>query len=172
MHFDLDQTPRLKKPFVTTLDQVTITREAESAHIEYRDPTVGKVHLTFGYPIDGMTDQEILDAHNSGLWGVEALRQQNPYFAEEVPVGQPQIEYFDRGHQWTPVGSVLRCEISDGGPDCETSIWIDDRHLSLREFGRLLSTYTGWGMRITFVPDDEIDWAPAIRVWRKTPPAS
>jgi len=84
-----------------------------------------------------------------------------------VPVGQPQIEYSELSDQWTPVASVLRCVIEDGGPDYETSIWIDDRQLSLREFGRLLSTYNGWGMRIAFVPDDEIDWDPEIRVWEK-----
>lgn len=167
MHMDLEQRPRLKKPYVTTLDQVTITREPEAANIDYHDPGVGSVHLVFGFSIDGMTDQEILDVHNNGLWAVERRQQENPYFAEEVPVGQPQIEYYDRGDQWSPVGSVLRCIVSDSGPDYETSVWVDDRELSLREFGRLLSTYNGWGMRIAFVPDDEIEWQPKIRPWRQ-----
>ena len=41
---------------------------------------------------------------------------------------------------------------------------VDDRELDMREFGRLLSTYSGWGMRIVFVPDDEIDEDPAVEV--------
>lgn len=172
MRFDLEQRPRMKKLYVTTLDRVTITREAEAALIDYHDPDVGAVHLTFGFSIDGMTDQEILDAHNGGLQGIEVRRLADPYFAEEVPVGQSQIDYFELGDQWTPVASVLRCIVSDSGPDNETSIWIDDRELSLREFGRLLSVHNGWGMRITFVPDDETEWQPEIRAWRKKRPAT
>lgn len=84
--------------------------------------------------------------------------------AEEVPPGSPQIEYFAAGDQWTPRGGVLRCLISDGGPDYETTIWIDDQELSLHEFGRLLSTYNGWGMRICFVPDDELEQEPVIEI--------
>ena len=84
--------------------------------------------------------------------------------AVEVPVGSPQIRYFERGDQWTPRGGVLRCVISDGGPDYETTIWIDDKELSLAEFGRMLLTWNGWGMRITVVPDDEIHEQPVIEV--------
>jgi hypothetical protein len=31
---------------------------------------------------------------------------------------------------------------------------IDDREFTLEEFGKMLVTYAGWGMRIEFVPDD------------------
>ena len=34
----------------------------------------------------------------------------------------------------------------------------------LREFGRLLTTHAGWGMRIVFVPDDELEQLPSIEV--------
>jgi hypothetical protein len=37
------------------------------------------------------------------------------------------------------------------------SIYIDDRALSLSELGGLLRTYTGWGMRIVFVEDDNAE---------------
>jgi DNA-directed RNA polymerase subunit K/omega len=30
------------------------------------------------------------------------------------------------------------------------------------EFGKLVSSHEGWGMRVMFVPDDEIDKTPAI----------
>ena len=164
---DLEQRPRMKKPYVITLDQVTITREPKAAVIDYHDPLVGSIHLVFGFSIDGITDAEILEVHNGGLRGIEDLRQANPYFTEEVPVGQPQIEYHGLSDQWSSIASVLRCIISDGGPDFETSIWIDDRELSLREFGQLLAVHNGWGMRIMFVPDDELEFEPEIRVWNE-----
>ncbi|MEA1928811.1 MAG: hypothetical protein U9N73_11455 [Candidatus Auribacterota bacterium] len=59
-----------------------------------------------------------------------------------------------------PRGHLLKCEISDGGPDGECTVTIDDRELSLQEFGRCLTTFAGWGMRIIFVPDDEMDKPP------------
>jgi len=39
-----------------------------------------------------------------------------------------------------------------------------DRELSLAEFGRMLTTYAGWGMRIAFVPDDDVHEEPRIEV--------
>ena len=56
----------------------------------------------------------------------------------------------------------MRCIIDDGGPDGEPTIWIDDRELSLSEFGRLLTTFAGWGMRIAFVPEEDICDSPLI----------
>jgi hypothetical protein len=43
-------------------------------------------------------------------------------------------------------------------------IEIDDHELTLEEFGRLLTTYAGWGMRIEFTPEDEIHRRPALEV--------
>jgi hypothetical protein len=43
-------------------------------------------------------------------------------------------------------------------------VYVDDQELSLAEFGRLLTTYAGWGMRIVFVPDDRLDEEPDIVV--------
>jgi len=85
------------------------------------------------------------------------------HVAVEIPPGKPQIQYFEAGDQWTPRGSVLRCEIDKGGPDGEPIIAIDDHELSWREFGRLLVTYAGWGMRIVFVPDDRLDEQPEVQ---------
>lgn len=59
---------------------------------------------------------------------------------------------------------MLRCIISDGGPDGRAVVWIDEYELSLEEFGRLLTTYAGWGMRIVFVPDDRTDEEPEIEI--------
>lgn len=41
---------------------------------------------------------------------------------------------------------------------------IDDRELTQAEFGRMLTTCAGWGMRIAFVPDDDLLRQPAIEV--------
>ena len=37
-----------------------------------------------------------------------------------------------------PRGDVLHCIIDDGGPEGEVTIHIDDKELSLAEFGRML----------------------------------
>jgi hypothetical protein len=38
------------------------------------------------------------------------------------------------------------------------------KDLSTEEFGRMLTTYAGWGMRIKFVPDDHLHRWPAHEV--------
>jgi nucleoside-diphosphate-sugar epimerase len=86
------------------------------------------------------------------------------HVATEVPPDQPQIEYFAAGDQWTPRGDVLRCIVAGDGLDDEVFVYIDDKELTLREFGKLLSTYAGWGMRIIFVPDEELEKDPKIEI--------
>jgi hypothetical protein len=44
------------------------------------------------------------------------------------------------------------------------AIYIDDEEYSLREFGEMLGTYAGWGMRVVFVPEDEVHDEPVIEV--------
>jgi len=58
---------------------------------------------------------------------------------------------------------VLRCVIHDNEFG-QTVIEIDDKELSLEEFGDLLRTYAGWGMRIELVSRDEIHRRPALEV--------
>jgi hypothetical protein len=41
---------------------------------------------------------------------------------------------------------------------------IDDREFTMAEFGRMIATYAGWGMRICFVPEDEVGKKPDIEV--------
>ena len=38
-----------------------------------------------------------------------------------------------------------------------------------KEFGKLLTTYGGWGMRIEFVPDDEVHRRPVHEVREPKP---
>ncbi len=154
---------RLKKPFVETFDAIKITRDGDAAIIEYLEPGVMTTRFVLGPEMSTMSDREIHRRFNRGLIATEELRAGYQHVAVEIPRRQPQIEYFEKGDQWVPRGGVLRC-IVGGGPDGETVIHIDDQELSLRELGRLLSTYSGWGMRIIFVPDDEIEKEPRVEV--------
>jgi hypothetical protein len=61
-----------------------------------------------------------------------------------------------------PRGHVLRCVIHDEGR--RPVIEIDDREFTLEEFGTMLTTYSGWGMRIVFVPDSGLEKSPDIEV--------
>jgi hypothetical protein len=95
---------------------------------------------------------------------MEEMRKSYVHRPVEIPSGKPQIKYYAPGDQWVPRGDVLRCAIEDGGPDSEAIIWIDDHELSLREFGRLLVTHAGWGMRIVFVPEKDLDAMHPIEI--------
>ncbi len=79
-----------------------------------------------------------------------------------------QIEYNKRFGQWSMRGDVLRCFIGDTSDTedgtIEPEIEIDDKKLSWQEFGRMLTTFAGWGMRVVIVPDDELHEIPDIRV--------
>ena len=155
---------RLRKPYVAKLNQVKIARKGETAVIEYKDKTVSAVNLHIGPELERMSDQEVLDIHNDIIRVQTQMAAQYVHVAVEIPQGSPQIVYSKECDQWVPRGDVLRCEISDGGFDGDAMVIIDDRELSLREFGRLLVTHAGWGMRITFVPDDRLAEEPDIEV--------
>lgn len=154
---------RMKRPRVASLEEVKITRSGDAAIIEYADDTIGTTHFQLGPEVEHMTDHEILDRWNECVEARERLAAEYVHVAVEVPPGSPQIRYFERGQQWTPRGDVLRCVIDDG-PHGEPVVHIDDHDLSWEEFGGLLTTYAGWGMRIVFVPDDELHEKPRIEV--------
>ncbi|MCW3096759.1 MAG: hypothetical protein JWL77_2377 [Chthonomonadaceae bacterium] len=152
--------PRLR---IAKREEVSITRRSNVAMIDFHDGSVGTTHLQMGVSVEHMTDEEILEAFNDTVRAMEASAAAYEHVAIEIPPGKPQIRYYVEADQWTPRGDVLRCYISDGGPNGETQIEIDDTCLSLQEFGRLLTTYAGWGMRILFVPD-ETEPTPPIEV--------
>ena len=155
---------RRRRPQVASLDEVKITRDGDDAIIEYADDKVWATHFKLGPAVHHMTDQEILDRWNECVLAQEQVAAEYEHIAVEIPPGKPQIEYFDKGSQWTTRGDVLRCVIDDGGPDGEPVIHLDDHELSWEEFGRLLVTHAGWGMRVVFVPDDELHETPRIEV--------
>ncbi|MBC8280489.1 MAG: hypothetical protein H8E48_06870 [Chloroflexi bacterium] len=154
---------RFKKPYIATLDQVKISRDGDAGIIRYLEPGVHTTHLTIGPEVQTMTDQQVLDAHNDCLRAQEQLAAEYKHIAVELPPGSPQIKYFAAGDQWCPRGDIVRCVIEDD-ENAEAVIYIDDQKLSLQEFGRLLTTRAGWGMRVVFVPDDEIDQEPQVVV--------
>jgi len=155
---------RLKRPHPASLDEVRISRLGEDALIEYVEPGFWTTHLRLGPEVQHMTDQEILARHNAVIEAQERLREQYEHVAIEIPPGRPQIERSAWAGGWIPRGDVLRCQIDDGGPDGEPVIQIDDHELSWEEFGHLLTTFAGWGMRIVVVPEDDTHLEPSIEV--------
>jgi hypothetical protein len=154
---------RLKKPVRAALDQVRITRDGGTAVIEHADTTISTTNLTIGDGIKDMTDIEILAVYNSVIEAQEQSLRDWDNAVTEIPPGKPQIKYESRSDQWVPRGEVVRCLISDDA-EGEAVIHVDDHELSLREFGRLLRVYAGWGMRIEFVPEELITERPKIKV--------
>ena len=151
-----------KKCYIVRPDEVTITRDGESAVIVYKEEGVVTTCLQIGPEIKGMTDEDIVELFNETLRARAQLAAEYKHVAVEVPLGSPQIEYFAPGDQWTPRGGVLRCTISD--MDEQAIVEIDDREFTIEEFGRMLTTYSGWGMRIEFVPDDELHLRPKLKL--------
>lgn len=144
-----------KKPYVALLDQVRITRQGETAIIEYAERDVATTHFDIGPELSAMTDEQILVSWNEFLMEQARLAAKFPKVVVELPPGRPQIERYERSGQWVPRGDVLRCVVGDD-ENGEPVIYIDDQELSWREFGKLIVIHAGWGMRIMFVPEERI----------------
>ena len=65
-------------------------------------------------------------------------------------------------------GNVLRCAI-DEDPTGQLVIQIDDRRLELEEFGCLLTSFMGSGVRMEVVPKHAIDRRPELQVREVVP---
>lgn len=161
--------PLPKQPYVASPDQVRITRKGDYAIIEYADSTIATTHLKMGAErLAAMTDAEVLDFWNEHIKVRQALSDSFDYTAKEIPVGRPQVEYFEEGDQWVARGGVLRCQIvTDAAVPVELDepvVSIDGRDFTVAEFIKLLGGYGGWGMRIVFVPEDELKMQPKISV--------
>jgi hypothetical protein len=160
--------PRKKKPRIARMDQVRISRDGEDAIIEFLNAEIATTHLTIGPQIRQMTDEDILLLFNRVIAAQVRNRDElGEYVAIEVPVGSPQVEHNpETVNQWSPRGGVLRCCIEDGGGEDGSLpvIYVDDQEFAWDEFGKMLCTYAGWGMRIVFVPDDELERTPKTAV--------
>jgi hypothetical protein len=155
---------RLKKPTRVFIDQVRITREGSDAIVDHADAGISVAHLTIGPEIAAMTDADIVDLYNGILESQERLLAEWNKTVIEEPPGEKQIDYHEKSDQWVPRGDVLRCLIGDGGPEGKVTIHIDDKELSLAEFGRMLTVHAGWGMRIVFVPEEFVTENPTVKV--------
>ena len=159
-----EATMRKKKPVHALIDQVRITRDGNDAIIEYADPEISGTRLTIGPQIKSMTDREIVDVFNGAKAALEGLLPGWNKTVVEIQPGKRQIEYRKEAGEWIPRGDVLRCVIDDDGPDGAVRIHIDNEELSLDDFGRLLRSYAGWGMRIAFVPEDSVTENPKVEI--------
>jgi hypothetical protein len=165
--------PRPKRPHVASMEEVRITRDGDAAIIEYADASIATTHFGLGAAkLAKMSDEDILDAWNECLENMEAQSRAYEHVVTEIPVGKPQVKYFARGDQWVPRGQALRCEIlADAGIEPaldEPFVTIDNRDFTLAEFMKMVGTFGGWGMRIEFVPDDELHIRPKLKV--RAPP--
>lgn len=154
---------RLKHPYRASLDEIRISRHGEEAVIEYVEPGFWTTHLRLGPEVQQLTDREILERHNAVIETQERLSAEYEHVAIEIPPGRPQVEHSSWTGGWVPRGDVLRCVIDDGAGG-EPVIHIDDQELSWKEFGRLLTTFAGWGMRLVVVPEDDTHLEPRIEV--------
>ena len=155
----------MRRPSSVSPDEVHITREEHTALIEHADRSTPTTHLTLGPRISEMSDEEILAEYNLVLAHHAEAIDSHDNVCREVPLGRPQITWDERCQHWVALSDVLRCVIEDGGPeDSRVTLRIDDRELTLAEFGRLLETHAGWGMRITFVPEEYLADPPEIEI--------
>lgn len=161
--------PLPRRPHRASADEVRITRQgSDTAVIEYADASIATTYFTVGAErLATMTDNDILALWNEHIDARDELRAEYDSTCTEIPVGKAQIKYEELSDQWVPRGHIVRCEVlgASGNEDLdETFVSIDGRDLTIREFVRMVGTFGGWGMRIAFVPDDELDEEPVIEV--------
>jgi hypothetical protein len=152
-----------KVRYIARLPEVIVTRDGDLARIEYREGNIAGTLLDIGPEIGKMSDSEIVELHNEGLRDKATQASEYKQVAVEVPLGSAQMEYFTRCDQWVPRGTVLRCLIRDDLHG-QLLIRVDEQDLRLKQFGKLLTTYEGWGMRIEFVPQEEVHRRPVVEV--------
>jgi hypothetical protein len=96
---------RPRRPYITTLADVTINRSGESAVITYRDAAVRPVVFAIGPDIDRYSDAEILARFNDSLHAARAQTEGRQHVVVEIPRGHDQTGLLRPG--W-PVGATRR----------------------------------------------------------------
>ena len=155
-----------RRPHVASPDEVRITREGDAAIIEYGDPNIATTHFTIGADkLATMTDADVLALWNDGIEATDELRRSLTYVATELPVGEPQLKACELSGDLVARGDIVRCIIEDR-PESADDLFVsvDGRDLTLLQFAKMLGSYTGWGMRVEIVPDDELHERPKRRV--------
>ena len=154
---------RLKRPHRVSREEVRITREGDTAVFEYVDPSIRSVGLKIGPELATMTDTEVFERFDEMLETRDEFMAGVDRTLTEIPPGRPQIEYDEFFGQWSLRGQVLRCHIADDG-ERGTVFCIDDEELDMAAFGRMLTTFSGFGMRIALVDEDDVEYRPEIVV--------
>lgn len=151
-----------QKPIIATLNNVEIKREGTAVNFKYiNQGDRGGQRIEVGKDTANMTNQELLDIHNHIARKMIESSENYEHIAFETPEGKPQINYEEDCCQWAVNGEVIRCCVGwDAGEG--PAIEIDDKTLTWQEFGKMLSSWEGWGMRITFVPDDQLTKIPTV----------
>jgi hypothetical protein len=159
--------PTPRRPHVTSPDEVRFIRNGDVLVVEYADSNVGTTHFRVGREtLAALSDDELLPYWNDFLRAQKEHRESLDYVAREIPLGKPQVRYSPESNQWVPRGHVLRCvwgEYHEDEPE-EPCVMIDGRDFTLAEFGKMLTTFAGWGMRIEFVDYDELHERPQLKV--------
>ena len=116
-----------------------------------------------GPSLAAMTDADVLELFNEMLEAQAEIAAGVDPTLTEIPPGLPQIEYNEGSDQWVPRGQVLRCHIEGDGEE-GTIIQIDGMELDMAAFGRMLQVFSGFGMRIAFVDEEDVTEEPEIVV--------
>jgi hypothetical protein len=156
---------RKKKLKVAFPNEVRITRDGVFAHVDFIDTSYMSRRSEIGPKLASMTDEEILRLHNEIVWSQQrCIAESKP---TEMAEGAPQIQFDNRFKSWTMLSDVLRCELTSGSDPDELMICIDDVELSWDEFGRMLKSYMGWGMRVTLLPQEQLFKPPPPEILGK-----
>jgi len=77
-----------KERYIVRPDEVTVTREGDSAVIQYKEAGIPTTHLKIGPEIAGMSDEAILELFNDTLRAQAQLAAGiQSHVAVEVPAG-------------------------------------------------------------------------------------
>ncbi len=154
---------RKQPPLDAKFEDVVVEHHGISAMITYKDPEIWRHSIALGPEHANLSPEEIFALHQEHLAAAAERREADPFVAVEIPAGQEQLRFDERMGAWSPRGHVLRCRINDAD-DEGVQLAIDEHALTLEDLGKMLRTYAGWGLRLTIVPDDEIEREPAIVV--------
>ena len=83
---------KLKTRYIVRPDEVIVTRQGESAIIEYKEKGFPTTHFGIGPEINDLTDEEIVELFNDSLRAQAKFAADNKLVAVEVPLGSPQIK--------------------------------------------------------------------------------
>jgi hypothetical protein len=153
----------MKPHYQVRLGEVRFVRNGEWLQVQYPEPDIPSYHFHLGPGLVNLTEQELVDIWNDHLRTMPSPTADYKQLAIEDPMGSPQAEAEAGSGQPVLRREVVRCAIHDNADNMPV-IEIDGRKLSWEEFGKLIVTYAGWGMRIAFVPDDELHHEPETEV--------